>query len=87
MQISYYKRFINADNYTLLYFSRADFNRRLYKLGEGFEEIDTTDYTQWKRLEIALKEEKPPERSYEQKHWRCKYCWYKTLCWEVHKNV
>ena len=87
MQISYYKRFINADSYTLLYFSRADFNRRLYRLGEDFNEIDTMDYTMWRKLEKCLEDKKPPERSYDKSNWHCKYCWYKTLCYEVHSNV
>jgi CRISPR/Cas system-associated exonuclease Cas4 (RecB family) len=87
MQLSYYKRFIDADTYSLLYFSRADFNRRIYYLGQDFEPIDTTDYTMWKHLEECLENKKPPKRSYDKSDWHCKYCNYRTLCYEVHKNV
>ena len=95
MQLSYYKRFVNADSYVLLYFSRADYNRRVYTLGEDFDEIDTTDYTMWKHLEECLDSGKPPKRSYEKgiknsndsNNWHCKYCWYNTLCYEIHAHV
>ena len=105
-QVSFYKRMVeeevitcpSIDSYSITYVSRADFNRREYVMGEGFEEMDTTDYSAWELVEHCMKDQELPDRIGPDDKFPCAtvfkktgekttWCDYYDLCWEIHKHI
>ena len=105
-QISFYKRMVDEcvincpsiDTFSLLYLSRADFNRKECVMGVDFEEVDTTDLSNWITVEKCLKAQELPERIGEKEEYPCAtiykktgeksvWCEYYDLCWELHKLI
>jgi len=78
---------IEISEYVITFFARDNANRRSLVAGKHFDFMDIDDVSVWVHLEECLKKKEVPERSYDRTHWMCKYCDYRDLCWEAHKNV
>lgn len=94
-QVAMYKKYYpdQMDEYHLLYFSREDFNRREFIAGDNLNLPEEFDFKYWKLLEEYLERKQLPPRGIREDaakgemSWLCQWCDYKTLCYEVHKNI
>jgi len=94
-QVAMYKKYYpnQMDEYHLLYFSREDFNRREFIAEDNMNLPEEFDFKYWKILEGYLEKKELPPRDIREdvakgeKSWMCQWCDYKTLCYEVHKNI
>jgi hypothetical protein len=87
LQLSFYKdhfRNVPIDEYKILVFSREDFNRREFTMGEDFHPINTMDYRCFQVVEKYLKAKELPPKTFPAsiEKYPCAWCDFRTRCWE-----
>lgn len=91
MQISHYKQHDTEqyDEYVIAVFSREDFNRLSWVMGEDFDEINTMDYRCYEVVERYLEKGQLPPKSYNESidKYPCSWCKFRTRCWEYDRDL
>jgi len=87
-QIMLYLACLGLDIAIIPYICRDNAAKRIgYKMSK--KEIENLGITasgilnRWKRLQKCLDEKKIPDRDYDKKNWNCRYCVYKSKCYDL----
>ena len=85
-QIMVYLACLGLDAAIIPYICRDNASKRAgYRMSKKqIEDLGITVigiFSRWKKLQQNLNEKKLPDRDFEEKSWGCRYCVYKSLCY------